>query len=40
MVYISAGAPDESSAPAQAVTFTQKGCQYIPHVLAMQRARN
>jgi plastocyanin len=35
VVYISAGAPDESSAPAQAVTFTQKGCQYIPHVLAM-----
>jgi len=36
VVYISAGAPDESSAPAQAVTFTQKGCQYIPHVLAMR----
>jgi plastocyanin len=35
VVYISAGAPDESSAPPQAVTFTQKGCQYIPHVLAM-----
>ena len=35
VVYISTGAPDESSAPAQAVTFTQKGCQYIPHVLAM-----
>jgi len=36
VVYISAGAPDESSAPAQPVTFTQKGCQYIPHVLAMR----
>jgi len=36
VVYISAGAPDESSAPAQAVTFTQKGCQNIPHVLAMR----
>jgi plastocyanin len=36
VVYISAGAPDESSAPAQAVTFTQKGCQYLPHVLAMR----
>ena len=35
VVYISAGAPDESSAPAQAVTYTQKGCQYIPHVLPM-----
>src|SRR5499425_1871443 len=35
VIYISAGAPDESSAPAQAVTFTQKGCQYLPHVLAM-----
>ena len=34
VVYISAGA-DDASAPAQAVTFTQKGCQYIPHVLAM-----
>ena len=27
--------PDDASAPAQAVTFTQKGCQYIPHVLAL-----
>jgi Carboxypeptidase regulatory-like domain len=35
IVYISAGAPDESTTPTQAVTFTQKGCQYIPHVLAM-----
>jgi plastocyanin len=35
VVYISAGAPDEANAPAQAVTFIQKGCQYIPHVLAM-----
>src|SRR5580700_12122359 len=35
IVYISAGAPDESATPTQAVTFTQKGCQYIPHVLAM-----
>jgi plastocyanin len=34
VVYISAGA-DDASAPSQAVTFTQKGCQYIPHVLAM-----
>jgi hypothetical protein len=35
VVYISAGAPDDS-APSQPVTFTQKGCQYIPHVLAFQ----
>jgi plastocyanin len=34
VVYISAGA-DEANAPAQAVTFTQKGCQYGPHVLPM-----
>jgi plastocyanin len=35
VVYISAGAPDEGQVPSQAVTFEQKGCQYIPHVLAM-----
>ena len=35
VVYISAGAPDES-APSQSVKFDQKGCQYIPHVLAFQ----
>lgn len=35
LVYVSAGASDESSVPSQAVIFTQKGCQYIPHVLAM-----
>jgi len=34
VVYISAGA-DDPNAPAQAVTFTQKGCQYGPHVLPM-----
>lgn len=34
VVYISAGS-DDANAPAQAVTFTQKGCQYIPHVIAM-----
>ncbi|MBZ5701642.1 MAG: carboxypeptidase regulatory-like domain-containing protein [Acidobacteriia bacterium] len=36
VVYISAGAPDGGSAPAQAVTFTQKGCRYIPHVAVLQ----
>jgi hypothetical protein len=35
VVYISAGAPDESSPPAQAVSITQKGCQYLPHVVPM-----
>ncbi|MBI1741230.1 MAG: carboxypeptidase regulatory-like domain-containing protein [Acidobacteriales bacterium] len=35
VVYISAGAPDEGQVPQQAVTFEQKGCQYIPHVLVM-----
>ncbi len=34
VVYISAGA-DDANAPPKAVTFTQKGCQYLPHVLAM-----
>jgi Carboxypeptidase regulatory-like domain len=35
VVYISVGAPDES-APSQSAKFDQKGCQYIPHVLAFQ----
>jgi plastocyanin len=35
IVYIAAGAPDESSTPAQAVSITQKGCQYLPHVVPM-----
>jgi plastocyanin len=34
VVYISAGA-DDSTVPSQAVTFTQKGCQYIPHVIVL-----
>ena len=34
VVYISAGA-DEANAPSQAVTVTQKGCQYMPHVVAL-----
>lgn len=36
VVYVSAGANDDSSAPAQAVTFDQKGCRYIPHVIALK----
>jgi hypothetical protein len=35
VVYISAGAPDEA-APSQSANFNQKGCQYLPHVLAFQ----
>jgi plastocyanin len=35
-VYVSAGAPDETTPPSQPVKFDQKGCQYIPHVLAFQ----
>jgi len=35
VVYISAGAPDDS-APTTAAVFTQKGCRYIPHLLAFQ----
>ena len=33
VVYISAGAPDDA-APSSAAVFTQKGCRYIPHILA------
>jgi hypothetical protein len=35
VVYISAGAPDDAPPPAQAATVTQKGCQYLPHVVPM-----
>ena len=35
VVYISAGAPDDA-VPSTAAVFTQKGCRYIPHVLAFQ----
>jgi hypothetical protein len=35
VVYISAGANDEGKVPSQAVSYDQKGCQYVPHVLAM-----
>lgn len=36
VVYISAGAADETTAPSTAATITQKGCQYLPHVVPMQ----
>jgi len=35
VVYISTGAPDEA-APATAAVLTQKGCRYVPHLLAFQ----
>ena len=35
VVYVSSGAPDDGQVPAQAVTYEQKGCQYLPHVLPM-----
>jgi plastocyanin len=35
VVYVSAGAPTDA-APSIAATFTQKGCRYIPHLLAFQ----
>jgi len=35
VVYISAGAPDDA-VPSTAAVFNQKGCRYIPHVLAFQ----
>ena len=36
VVYVSSGAPDDGKVPTTAVEFTQKGCQYLPHVLVMQ----
>jgi plastocyanin len=36
VVYISGGAADETTAPSTAATITQKGCQYLPHVVPMQ----
>jgi hypothetical protein len=35
VVYVSAGAPDDATPPTQAATITQKGCQYLPHVVPM-----
>ena len=35
VVYVSAGIPDDA-APSNAAVFTQKGCRYLPHVLAFQ----
>lgn len=35
VVYVSAGAPDDTVPPQPAV-LTQKGCRYAPHILAFQ----
>src|SRR6516225_11459664 len=35
LVFVSAGTPDEP-APSTAAVLTQKGCHYIPHMLAFQ----
>jgi len=40
VVYISAGAPESSAAPATAVRFDQKGCHYTTHVLALRTGQN
>lgn len=36
VVYVSAGAPPESTPPDVPVSITQKGCRFAPHVVAMQ----
>ena len=35
VVYVSSGAPDDGQVPARAVTFEQKGCQYLPHIVVI-----
>jgi len=35
VVYISSGALDEGQTTAPALTYDQKGCMYIPHILAV-----
>jgi plastocyanin len=36
VIYISAGAPDESAAPSTPVTVMQKGCRFTPHIVVLQ----
>ena len=36
LVFVSAGAPDETTRPREAVSIKQKGCRFMPHVVAMQ----
>jgi hypothetical protein len=35
VVYVSAGANDESTVPSQAVSFDQHNCRYVPHVIVL-----
>jgi plastocyanin len=36
VVYISKGGAEESTPPSQSVRYDQKGCTYMPHILAME----
>lgn len=36
VVYVSAGAPEQSGPPAQPVSVEQKGCRFAPHIVVMQ----
>ena len=36
VVYVSSGAPAENAVPDRPKTLDQKGCRYMPHVLAVQ----
>jgi plastocyanin len=36
VVYVSAGSGEETTPPSETVKFDQKGCMYMPHVLAME----
>jgi len=36
VVYVSAGAPEQSGPPAQPISVEQKGCRFTPHIVVMQ----
>jgi len=36
VVYISKGGDEETTPPSESVKYDQKGCMYMPHVLAME----
>ena len=36
LVYVSAGAPEESTVPTESVAITQKGCRFVPHITVVQ----
>jgi plastocyanin len=40
VVYISSGDTAPAAPPAEAARYDQKGCQYLPHVLAMQAGQS